>query len=274
MKISSIGWTDFSGGALNFVMRGKDDCECSEGCANCYVKALLGERFNILPEHTMFNADNLARLATMRFPEYSPKRGAPYKPMAFVSDTGDFFHESIPDGDLWDALDVLAGRTDVIWQILTKRAERMNGVVDEWLCRKGLACLPDHIWLGVTAENQRRADERIPALLATPAAVRFVSVEPCLEWIDLNQACWGYGLLRPSVEIQVRQIKYPIAALDQIIVGGESGPHRRPFDVAWALGLYAQCKDAGVPMFYKQGSALRPGQDDELPGIGKVKESR
>jgi protein gp37 len=60
--------------------------------------------------------------------------------------------------------------------------------------------------------------------------------------------------------------------IDQVIVGAESGPNRRPFDVAGAQDLYEQCKAAGVPFFYKQGSALRPGQEDDLPGIGKVKE--
>jgi protein gp37 len=103
-----------------------------------------------------------------------------------VCDTGDFFHESIPDGNLWDALDVLAARVNVTWQILTKRAVRMKGVVDEWLCRMGLTRLPDHIWRGVTVENQARAYERIPALLATAARRRFVSCEPLLEPVNLQ----------------------------------------------------------------------------------------
>lgn len=246
MKLSTIGWTDYSGGPLNFV----SGCTpVSEGCSNCYARATY-KRFGLdFTPH--FDRDKLAQLMTIRFPQFSPKRGAPHKPMAFPCDTGDLFHESIPDGDLWDALDVLAACWDVNWQVLTKRAERMNGVVDEWLCRKGAKRLPGNIWLGVTTENQARADERIPALLATPAATRFVSVEPCLGAMDLSR--W-------------------IEGLRWMIVGGESGPHRRPFDVAWALDLYKQCREANVPFFYKQGGALRPGQDDDLPVIGKVKE--
>ena len=257
MKLSSIGWTDYSGEALNFIY----GCTpASEGCAHCYARAMY-KRFG-LDFALTFDADKLARLETLRFPEYSPKRGAPHKPMAFVCDTGDFFHESIPDGNLWDALDVLAARVNVTWQILTKRAVRMKGVVDEWLCRKGLTRLPDHIWLGVTVENQARAYERIPALFATPAAVHFVSIEPCLGPVDLTAIDCDSILAAFSW----------VSRVDWVIVGGESGPNRRPFDALWALDLYAQCKSAGVPFFYKQSGALRPGQEDELPGIGKVKE--
>ena len=89
------------------------------------------------------------------------------------------------------------------------------------------------------------ADSRIPPLLELPAAVRWVSAEPLLRPVDLGEYIEG---------------------LDWVVVGGESGPGRRPMDYAWARSLRDQCRDSGVPFFYKQGNALRPGQDDELDG--------
>ncbi len=269
MKLSSIGWTDYSGGALNFI----HGCTpVSEGCAHCYARAVY-ERFG-LDFAPRFDADKLARLETLRFPEYSPKRGAPHKPMAFVCDTGDVLHESIPNDVVAQSLDVMAMRHDVTWQILTKRIERMNQILSYMgECWPGDSPYnimsdadprgaPPNIWLGVTVENQARADERIPALLATPAAVHFVSIEPCLGPVDLTAIDCDSILAAFSW----------VSRVDWVIVGGESGPNRRPFDALWALDLYAQCKSAGVPFFYKQSGALRPGQEDDLPGIGKVKE--
>jgi hypothetical protein len=118
-------------------------------------------------------------------------------------------------------------------------------------------------------ENQHWADARIPVLLDTPAAVRFVSVEPCLGPVDLDgflplrllgRHDWRGCVCeeidpadRPCIVCEAR------GGLDWVIVGGESGPKRRPFDVAWARSIAAQCKAAGVTCFAKQGSGPRPG---------------
>jgi protein gp37 len=126
-----------------------------------------------------------------------------------------------------------------------------------------------NVWKGVTAENQHWADARIPVLLDTPAAVRFVSVEPCLGPVDLDgflplrllgRHDWRGCVCeeidpadRPCIVCEAR------GGLDWVIVGGESGPKRRPFDVAWARSIAAQCKAAGVTCFAKQGSGPRPG---------------
>jgi protein gp37 len=106
-----------------------------------------------------------------------------------------------------------------------------------------------NVWLGVSAEDQKRADERIPDLLATPAAVRFVSAEPLLGPIDLQSDLRRYldnGLTsRP-------------AGIDWIIVGGESGLGARPIHPDWARGLRDQCNAAGVAFFFKQWGASVP----------------
>lgn len=258
MKVSAIGWTDFSGNDLNFV------CGCtpiSEGCANCYARAIY-KRWGRDHTTVTVHEDKLRRLARAKFPEHSPKRGEGHRPMAFVCDTGDLFHESVPDDFIMHALEVLESRPDVIWQVLTKRPERMREILRT---RTSGASLRENVWCGVTAENQRRADERIPILLDTPAAVRFVSVEPMLEAVDLSRYMpeWDH---RPEHEYW--RAAFPDTegkkilvrpGIDWTIVGAESGPSRRPFDVAWAADLYHQCKDAAVPFFGKQDSGLQPG---------------
>lgn len=115
------------------------------------------------------------------------------------------------------------------------------------------------IWLGVTAEDQQRADERIPILLDTPAAVRFVSLEPMLgpvivdDYTDYTQdeeeAIWRVAEREPVTQAD-RKRMFP--KLDWVIVGGETGPGARPMQPEWALNVYQQCKAAGVPFFWKQ----------------------
>lgn len=113
-----------------------------------------------------------------------------------------------------------------------------------------------NVWLGVTAEDQQRADERIPILIDTPAAVRFVSYEPALGPIDLLH--W-LGTPRMMADDGVSGI----GGIDWVIVGGESGPHARLFEMRWARDTIAQCRAAGVACFVKQ-LGRRPVSDNFL----------
>lgn len=252
MIASKIAWTDFSGTPFNIVT----GCTpVSAGCQNCYARSIyqrFGKNFGEITTHP----DKVERLYTARFPEYSPKRGAPHKPMAFICDTGDLFHEAVPDAFIDLAMQVMCTRNDVIWQVLTKRAERMEDYFYHW-CNEAQGPVPDNVWLGVTAENQQAADDRIPLLLAIDAKVRFVSVEPMLGPADLYPAFCGY---QPPSWGQGPDISW-------VIVGAESGPNRRPFEVAWAVDLYKQCENSHVAFFGKQDSALRPGSPLLLPGL-------
>ena len=255
MKQSKIAWTDFSGGNLNFVT----GCTpVSRGCTNCYARRIY-ERFGRDFTPT-FHMEKLRKMKRQRLSIWSPKRGRPHKPMAFVCDTGDLFHEDIPAFFIAQALRVMCRDPGNIWQILTKRPERMREIISDYVSKKLFSELPAHIWLGVSVEDQATADERIPILLHTPAAVRFVSVEPMLSPVDLSY--W----LDYDADAGAR------VPLSWIICGAESGAKRRPFDVAWAADLYEQCQEAGVPYFYKQGSGLYPGMNDKLPDVGSVKE--
>ncbi len=259
---SKISWTDFSGGDANFVLRGRaaGDCEVSPGCANCYAGAIL-RRSGLTPEHTTFNPDKLRRLAAKRFESRGDlfRRGFGARPLVFVCDMGDLFHESIDLNIINVAIETFAMREDVDWQVLTKRPARMA----ELAAKRGQ--WPGNVWAGTTVENQRMADERIPLLLQVPAKVRFLSCEPLLGPIDIDAAMypeprWGMNAFGHTDGFGYE------ALLQWVIVGGESGPKLRPFDVAWARSLRDQCYTAGVPFFLKQGSALRPGQDDVLDG--------
>jgi len=135
-----------------------------------------------------------------------------------------------------------------IFQVLTKRPERMR----QYLSRRWTgAYLPQFIWLGVSVENQRWADERIPLLLDTPAAVRFISAEPLLGPVDLGDYVDGLGW-------------HLAKSLDWVVCGGESGPRRRPMRLEWLESVVAQCQAAGVAVFCKQDGALRPGQQGRI----------
>jgi hypothetical protein len=147
---------------------------------------------------------------------------------------------------------------------------------------KRIAWPLSNIWLGVTAEDQQRADERIPDLLAMPAAVRFVSIEPMLGPIDLTQIPFAYppSDLTPRVNALTagRESGEPHWALDWVITGGESGPGARPMHPAWARALRDQCKAAGVPFFFKQFGEFSPHEIREggeivppMPCFGSIR---
>jgi protein gp37 len=150
--------------------------------------------------------------------------------------------------------------------ILTKRPERMQAWAQTW--GKPLR----HVWLGVSCENQATAETRIPLLLQTPAALRFVSYEPALVGIDFRQitlrskrqvletinALSGHGMHYTGA------LGY-CAHLDWVICGGESGPQARPMDLAWLRRVVKDCHEAHVPVWLKQDSGGKPGQQGRIP---------
>jgi protein gp37 len=171
---------------------------------------------------------------------------------------------------LWELIDETSW---LRWQLLTKRIENVTDMVpwgDNW---------PDNVWLGTSAEDQRRADERIPQLLMIPASVRFISAEPLLEAIDLTRIAYTDG---GGTHLDVVHGKHgvpdlwavPAQRLSWVICGGESGAKARPMKLDWARSLRDQCTASGVPFFYKQrggrtstaGGRLLDGREwNELP---------
>ncbi len=157
----------------------------------------------------------------------------------FVNSMSDLFHEDVPFEYIDKVFDVIRQCKQHVFQILTKRAKRM----EQWKLRSH-GCL-DNVWLGVSAENQKYFNERTPHLLRTEAWIRFVSLEPLLGPIDVSALIKG---------------------LDWVIVGGESGPNFRPMQMQWAKDIRDQCKAAGVAFWFKQSAGRRPGTGVELDG--------
>lgn len=225
------------------------------------------------------NLDEEALLAPLRWRK--PRR-------VFVDSMSDLFHESVPDDWIDRVFAVMALSPEHTYQVLTKRPERMRrylmvgssymercnaigrAVLDidgERMLLSRALPLPN-VWLGTSVEDQKRAEERIPALLDTPAAVRFLSCEPLLGPIDIGQFVveetepayrmlsrhYGPNGLFDETGSQSEK-RYRIKkdhGLHWLIVGGESGPRARPFDIAWARALMAQCAGCQVPFFMKQ----------------------
>lgn len=212
----------------------------SPGCANCYAKRMSKR----LAGRCGYLADDPFKVTLHPNKLDEPlKWKKPHR--VFVCSMSDLFHPDVPD-EWIDQIFWQMGRV-ARWHtylILTKRPERMR----DWLIKAYNENDPyPNIWIGVTAENQEQADKRIPLLLQTPAAIRFVSVEPMLGPVNFRWASWEP--LKPNS----RNNQYDgMRRLDWIICGGETGPGARPMQIEWARNLKNQCQEAGVPFFFKK----------------------
>lgn len=153
---------------------------------------------------------------------------------------------------LWELIERTPNLT---WLLLTKRPERFEvATPSRWW---GPGGWPQNAWAGTTVENQEWADKRIPELLRVPARVRFLSCEPMLTAMNLEDYLWS--LCRASAEEHERDHEGGLwcdeRGIDWVIAGGESGHHARPTDPRWVRDLRDQCRTADVCFFFKQGSA-------------------
>ena len=212
----------------------------SAGCKNCYAERMakrLGGRFGYPPAPDQFKVTLHPDLLDKPLRWKRPRR-------VFVNSMSDLFHEDVPD-DFIDAIFVkMAVCNNHIFMVLTKRPKRMLEFCKEF----GIEPYTN-IWLGVSVENQQAAQDRIPWLLATPAAVHFLSVEPMLERIDLSSVLLFDGdTLGKSLFDRGNGNQ-----IDWVIAGCESGQKARPsppyIDVRY---LKDQCVEANVPFFLKQ----------------------
>jgi protein gp37 len=272
---SKIEWTDATWNPVVGCSK------TSPGCEHCYAERMAWRlahnpatpEYRGVVEKGRWNS--LTRMVSERLVE--PLRWRKSR-MVFVCSMGDLFHESVPDGWVYEAFGIMALARQHIFQVLTKRPRRMQEYLASFKGRVDIVaaanCINDNlklgvsteaiqwplpnVWLGVTAENQRCADERIPLLLQTPAAVHFVSCEPLLGPIDFkwrtdskpcshpgclshtSHACEGCGRIGGRVGI------------GWVVAGFESGPQARPGHSDWARKLRDDCQAAGVPFFWKQ----------------------
>jgi protein gp37 len=240
----------------------------SEGCRNCYAAREAAGRLSHHPAYAGLAVRRGGRPVFTGEVRLHPERlEQPLRwkrpRMIFVNSMSDLFHESVPFGFVDKVFAVMALTPRHTYQILTKRPERMreylttrtpHDVASEPFATIDVAGgdparwpLPN-VWLGTSVEDQASADRRIPHLLETPAAVRFLSCEPLLGPVDLGHyLCKTW---RKGVTIG----RY----LDWAIVGGESGPNARPMHPDWARSLRDQCQAVGVPFFFKQWGEWAP----------------
>jgi protein gp37 len=236
---TTIEWTRSDDGTAGATWNPVTGCtEVSDGCDRCYAKT-FAERWRGVPGHYFENGfDVQLRPDKLTLPLRwrKPRR-------VFVNSMSDLFHADVPDEYIAAVFAVMAATPQHTYQILTKRHARMRSLLrdggvllldatsDEATVREIVGAhwpLPN-VHLGVSVEDQKSADIRIPALMHTEAEVRFISAEPLLGPIDLRG-------------------RVP----DWLIAGAESGPGARPMHHDWVRALRDQCTAAGMAFFYKQ----------------------
>jgi protein gp37 len=310
-KKHKIGWLNIPGYTPETWNPIVGCSKVSEGCRNCYAERQAVRNFNCLAagptsirslgtyeayEAALSFDKNPAEQMTHKFNETrwsgftSVNEGALNKPLRwkkprsiFVNSMGDLFHESTLDDWISMVWGIMAACPQHLFIVLTKRADRM----EQWFREEnaeciyrlgagsgGLRTLPN-VWIGVTAEDQEQADRRIPHLLETPAAVRFVSCEPMVgpvgfddDW--LARTCVKCGSMdfhsckNSGPQCWEASEEYEgdtcgcteSTGIDWVICGGESGPGARPMNPDWARGLRDECQAAEVPFFFKQWGDL------------------
>jgi protein gp37 len=302
---TDIEWTDASWNPIRArnLKTGNIGWHCEHvttGCEFCYAEG-FNKRFGTgLPFKPGHRADIEIFLdedmLTLPLRWKKPRR-------IFVCSMTDVFADFVSGEWIDKMLAVMALCLQHTFQVLTKRPERMreyflgkecyrdvhplddrydaindamNKLAPPHWCKRELQDYSEeglplpNVWLGVSCERQEEADARIPLLLQTPAAVRFISAEPLLGPIDLHDWCtrdW-----HPTMPPETT------SCVDWVIVGGESGPHARSMHPQWARTIRDQCQAAGVPFFFKQWGAYRPAdwpssevqEDEELRNAAVV----
>lgn len=246
---SKIEWTDATWNPVRGCTK------VSPGCKHCYAQT-FAERFRGVPGHPYEQGFDLRLVPEKLFDPFSwatPR-------MVFVNSMSDLFHPGVPDSYIMQVAEVMRHANWHTYQVLTKRAERMATLLNgplAWVANER------HMWWGVSVENRKYGLPRIDYLRESPAAIRFLSVEPLLQdlgTVDLKGIQW-------------------------VIVGGESGPGARPLRKEWVVSMRDQCIDANVPFFFKQwggvqkskaGRSLEGTLYSEFPSVihGRVPSAR
>jgi protein gp37 len=262
----------------------------SPGCTNCYAMKLAGTRLKHHESRKGLTKDTKAGpvwTGELRFncqwldEPFRWKRPR----MIFVCAHGDLFAEGVPNEWIDQVFAVMSQTPQHTFQVLTKRPERMREYLTTPRLQHRLVNtlmsfefpiptpgrwphmpLPN-VWLGVSVEDQKRADERIPILIDTPGAIRWISAEPLLGPLDLMHL--PAKKISPNITIAgnavtgIDGLGKVGPKLDWIVAGGESGPGARPMHPDWARSLRDQCAEAQVPFLFKQWGAWTPGENVE-----------
>lgn len=266
----------------------------SAGCKNCYAERdwarLSANKSTRYYGRDFGNVQCHEDVLALPLRWTKPKR-------IFVNSMSDLFHPNVPDSFIDRVFAVMADSPQHTYQILTKRPARMLKFLGDtearrrniagWLKGNHWRCIPQNAflqlyplpntWLGVSVEDQAAADERIPLLLQTPAAVRWISAEPMLGPIDLacidmrgtcaSECCGQFRLNALTGEQYCHEDSGVFdsgARLNWVVAGGESGPRARPMHPDWVRSLRDQCAAAAVPFLLKQWGEWI---DHDQPGV-------
>lgn len=225
---SHIEWTDATWNPVRGCTK------ISPGCKHCYAET-FAERFRGVKGHPYeqgFDLRLVPEKLTEPFLWRSPK-------LVFVNSMSDLFHEGVPDEYIEMVCRVMATAKWHTFQVLTKRSVRLRDL----LCgRLRFAAEQQHIWWGVSVEDKKHGLPRVGHLQASPARVRFLSIEPLLE--DLRS--------------------FDLSGISWAIVGGESGPGARPMLREWVISIRDQCRKYHVPFFFKQWGGVRKSKNGRL----------
>lgn len=225
---SKIEWTDTTWNPLRGCTK------ISPGCKHCYAET-FAERFRGVNGHPYEQGFDL-RLVPEKLAEPFDWSGPR---TVFVNSMSDLFQPEVPDTYIDDVVRVMVEANWHTYQVLTKRAERLEQLLS---ARLRFAADCRHIWWGVSVEDRKYGLPRIEHLRSAPAAIRFLSIEPLLE--DLGE--------------------FDISGIDWIILGGESGPGARPMLLDWVERIHAMCQDAGVAFFFKQWGGVHKSKTGRI----------
>lgn len=247
MENSKIEWTDNTWN----VAVGCD--KVSEGCKYCYMMRDMGGVHKMDVDGTVTRTSKKIFFKPLEWQKQARAEGKKIK--VFVSSLTDFFHPSI-DSYRHEAWEIMAKCPDLIFQILTKRPERIEAnLPEDWVDAAGQVNYRN-VWLGTTIENQKRVVERVPTLLSIPAICHFVSVEPILSKVVLNDVKVKVFGSEVSVNFLAEDCILG-SRIDWVIVGGESGNEDgdwkyREANISWFDSIIEQCQQNAVSVFVKQ----------------------
>lgn len=254
---TQISWTDATWNPVTGCTK------VSPGCDHCYIDRTPPFRM----QHRRFDKPGIGGTTGVQL--HGDRLLQPLhwrKPRRiFVNSLSDLFHADIPGLFITSVFATMQRTPQHSYQVLTKRPARMRSLLTSELFRSKVSWPLPNVWLGVSTEDQKTADLRIPILLETPAAVRWISAEPLLGPIRLPRFCaCGCGKLYEDACRSARlysgwlnpdQAEASVEStlgLDWVVVGGESGPGARPAHPDWFRTLRDQCSAAGVPFHFKQ----------------------
>jgi protein gp37 len=251
----------------------------SEACANCYARE-LHERFRAAAKPVEFYSKPFSEIVLRpeQLSKFDKLARMKEPQVVFVGNMCDLFHEKVPDDYLYEIFNQIESLREFKVQhtflFLTKRAKRMLDFITAFnkeileTTEGGFPGEFPNVWLGVTAENQQRADERIPYLLETPAAHKWISVEPMLGPMDLlkyngtvedlNRCCCA------GPKKECKACPYDGHGFDLVIAGGESGRKSRPTQWTWFEDLYHQCRMSGARFYLKHLGDAYTGERVEI----------